>query len=57
MYLSKSVFKMLLDSEWLHCLKEKEFWLLLLEYLVPIFLLLVNWEMAIAALYEALLFI
>lgn len=48
---------MLWDKEWLHWLKEKEFWLLLLKYLVSIFLLLVNWEVAIVGLYQALIFI
>lgn len=49
--LSKSVFKMLLDKELLLCLK-----LSLLKYLDSIFLPLVNWEMAIAGLYQALFF-
>ena len=46
---------MLLGSEWLHCLKKKRILLLLLQYLVSIFLLLVNWEVAIANLYWALI--
>lgn len=53
----KSVFKMLLDKENDSTISRKENSDLLLKYLVSIVFSLVNWEVAIAGLYQALIFI